>query len=102
MSETNNTDEVKANVKNADTWTRGLFILIYAVIGNLLIGIIWLIVVFQFFAKLFTGDLNANLKEFSATLTRYAMLILEYVTFQSDDRPWPFEGTPEEGGGTDA
>jgi hypothetical protein len=89
-------DDVKTNVRNSDTWLRGLFMLIYAAIGHLLFAIIWFVVVFQFLAKLITGELNANVQEFSATLTRYALSIIEYLTFQTDERPWPFNGPPEQ------
>ena len=95
MNDSEHGGEVKENVQNTETWKRGLYILLYAVIGHLVVGVIWLVVIFQFFAKLITGDLNANLKEFSVSLTRYAVQILEYVTFQSDERPWPF-GNPLE------
>ena len=81
---------VKENAKNVDTWIRGLFIIIFAVIFYVLFWIIWLLVIFQFFTKVITGSLNNNLAGFSKGLTQYALKILEYVTFQSEQRPFPF------------
>lgn len=86
--------DVKENVKNVDTWLRGLFIIIFGVIFYFLIGIIWLLVIFQFFTKVITGKLNEQLEKFSGGLTQYALQILDYVTFQSETRPFPFSPLP--------
>lgn len=85
---------VKENAKNVDVWIRGLFIVIFGVILYFLFGIIWLLVVFQFFTKVVTGNLNDHLSEFSKGLTRYAFQILSYITFQSEERPFPFSPWP--------
>ena len=86
---------VRENVKNVDVWIRGLFILIFGVILYFLFGVIWLLVVFQFLTKVFTGNLNEQLSKFSHGLTRYAFQILNYITFQSEQRPFPFSPWPE-------
>jgi hypothetical protein len=88
------TSDVKTNVKNVDTWLRGLFIIVYAVISYVLFWIIWLVVIFQFIMKVLTANLNPNVMNFSGGLTRYAFQILEYVTFQSEERPWPIGPWP--------
>ncbi len=88
---------VKENVKNVDTWLRGLFIIIFGVIFYFLIGIIWLLVIFQFVTKVITGKLNDQLEKFSSSLTQYALQILDYVTFQSETRPFPFSPFPGSG-----
>lgn len=88
------TSDVKTNVKNVDTWLRGLFIIVYAVISYVLFWIIWLVVIFQFVMKVLTANLNPNVMNFSGGLTRYAFQILEYVTFQSEERPWPIGPWP--------
>jgi len=87
---------VKDNASNIDTWLRGLFILIFGVIFYFLYGIIWLLVVFQFITKVLTGNLNDNLSNFSESLTRFAFQILLYITFQSEERPFPFSPWPED------
>lgn len=89
-------EEVKANVKNVDTWVRGLFILIYVVIAHVVFWIIWLVVIFQFLMKVITGHVNPNVRDFSGSLTRYAFQILSYVTFRSEEQPWPFGPWPQE------
>jgi len=87
--------DIKDNVKNTDTWLRGFFILAFGVILYFLFGLIWLLVIFQFVTKVLTGELNNNLEQFSTKMTSYAMQILNYITFQSEERPFPFSPFPE-------
>lgn len=85
---------IKEHAKNVDVWIRGLFILVFGVIFYFLYGLIWLLVLFQFITKVVTGNLNDQLMQFSNGLTRYAFQILNYITFQSEERPFPFSPWP--------
>lgn len=87
---------VKENVKNPDVWLRGLFILVFGVILYFTVILVWLVVVFQFITKLLTGELNRQVADFNGGLLRYISLMLGYVTFQSDDKPFPFSPWPEQ------
>ena len=87
---------IKENVKNPDVWLHGLFILIFGVILYFAIILVWLLVVFQFASKLLTGKLNPQLADFSSGLLRYISLMLGYITFQSDEKPFPFSPWPEQ------
>ena len=85
---------IKENASRTDTWIRALFMVIYGVIFCILCGIIGLLVLIQFITKVITGQLIDDLSEFSPKLTDYALQILIFLTFQSDDKPWPFTSTP--------
>ena len=88
--------DIKENAKNVDVWTRGLFILIYGVIFYFLFSLIWLVVIFQFLMKLITTELNEQLLDFSDSLTKYVSQILLYITFKSEERPFPFSPWPSD------
>tara|TARA_R110000782_G_scaffold247075_1_gene333763 strand:+ start:276 stop:653 length:378 start_codon:yes stop_codon:yes gene_type:complete len=88
--------DIKENAKNVDVWTRGLFILIYGVIFYFLFFLIWLVVIFQFLMKLVTTELNDQLLDFSDSLTKYVSQILLYITFKSEERPFPFSPWPSD------
>lgn len=88
---------MKENAKNVDTWVRGLFIVIFGFIFYFLYIIIGLLVIFQFVTKVLTGGLNQNLLEFSSGMTRYVQQILLYITFHSENRPFPFSPWPSSG-----
>ena len=91
---------IKENAKNIDVWTRGLFILVYGVIFYFLYFLIWLMVIFQFIMKLVTNELNTQLLDFSDSLIKYVAQILLYMTFKSEERPFPFSPWP--GGNKDS
>lgn len=86
--------DVKENVKNTDTWLRGLLILLFGLIFYVAFWIIWLLVIFQFVYKLITGDLNNEVAKVCGSLTEYVLQILRYVTFRSEFRPFPFNPWP--------
>lgn len=87
--------DIKENAKNVDVWTRGLFIVIFAVIFYFLFALIWLVVIFQFIMKLITNELNEQLLSFSDSLIKYVSQILFYITFKSEERPFPFSPWPQ-------
>lgn len=86
--------DIKENAKNVDVWTRGLFILVYGVIFYFLFFLIWLVVIFQFIMKLITTELNEQLLDFCDSLNQYVLQILSYITFKSEERPFPFSPWP--------
>jgi hypothetical protein len=86
--------DIKENAKNIDVWTRGLFILVFGVIFYFIFTLIWLVVIFQFLMKLITTDLNEQLLDFSDSLNKYVSQILSYITFKSEERPFPFSPWP--------
>ncbi len=89
---------IKENVKNVDIWVRGLFIIVFGVIFYFLLGIILLVVIFQFLMRVITGKLNENIFGLSEGLSLYAYQILNYITFQSEERPFPFSPWPKGAG----
>jgi hypothetical protein len=94
--------ELKQRLTASDTWLRGLFIIIFAVIYGITEVLLSAVVVFQFLATLFTGETNARLRLFGLSLAAYIYQIVTFVTFNSDEKPFPFgpwpEGTPPDKG----
>jgi len=96
---------IKEHAKDVDVWIRGLFILVFGVLFYFLFWIILLLVLFQFVTKVITSKLNEQLMQFSNGLTQYAFQILNYMTFQSEERPFPFSpwpGTGDSNGSSEA
>lgn len=46
--------------------------------------------------KLITTELNGQLLDFSDSLTKYVSQILLYITFKSEERPFPFSPWPSD------
>ena len=87
-------EELKQNLTAAETWLRGLFILLFAfllVVARVVTGAV---VVIQFLFTVFTGQTNENLRYFGASLARFIFQALMYVTYNSDSKPFPFSPWP--------
>lgn len=83
-------DDIKENLKDNSTWMRVLYMAIFVIIFNLVEILIAALVVFQILVLLFTGEKNKRLLRFGSTLGKYVYSILQFLTFNSEDKPFPF------------
>lgn len=94
----NSTDAIKKellhSVTSFDHWARLFFIIVYFFIKKIVDFIILLIAVLQFLFKTFTSQTNVQLLSFSKSLSYFAYQILLYITYGSDERPFPFSEWP--------
>lgn len=75
-------------------WFRGLYMLLFLVIYNVVEALVVLVAVFQFGHTLFTGGTNQRLVGFGRHLSGYIFEIMRYLTYVSDERPYPFNPWP--------
>jgi hypothetical protein len=87
--------ELKQRLTARATWMRGLFIVIFAVIFSVSEVVLWAVVIFQFLLALFTGETNARLRAFGLSLAAFIYQMVAFVTFNSDEQPFPFSPWPE-------
>ena len=89
-SEQVESSKVEENLKSRTTWLRLLFMAIYGVIAWLagMVGLV--IVVLGFFWVLFTGEVNRELRQIGQAIASYIYEIVRYLTFNTDDKPFPF------------
>lgn len=86
--------QLKEHLTATDTWIRGLFLLLFAIILSVAKVVTGAVVVLQFFFTVFNGETNANLKQFGAGLSRFTYQVMLYLTYNSDDKPFPFQPWP--------
>jgi len=91
--------QLKQNLKAENTWVRGFFMVLFLIIYGISEGIWFLIVLFQFIHTLFTSKPSDPLLDFSENLCAYLYETLLYVSFNSDERPFPFAPWPGEQAG---
>ncbi len=87
-------DDLKQNLTASETWIRGFFILLFVfllVIARVVTGAV---VVIQFLFTVFTGQTNDNLRFFGASLASFIYQALLFVTYNTDDKPFPFAPWP--------
>lgn len=87
-------DEVKDNLLNSATWLRLVYMVFYVVVFNVVEVLIAAVVLFQVVMTLFTGSRNQRAMDFGAQLGMYAYQILQYLTYNSDEAPFPFSEWP--------
>ena len=87
--------ELKQRLTAGATWMRGVYILIFSIIFSVTEVVLGAVVVFQFIATLFTGATNARLRAFGLSLAAFIYQIVAYITFNSDQKPFPFGAWPE-------
>lgn len=89
-----NEDEIKKNVKDKDTWLRFVYLVVFGLAFYLSIVLTFATSIFQFLAKLFGGNSFAGLAEFGSNLATYQAQVTRFLTFASDDKPFPFAPFP--------
>jgi hypothetical protein len=89
-----NQDELKKHVSDKDTWLRFVYIVVLWVAFYLTALIAFAITVFQFLAKLFSGAAYIGLKSFGANIALYQAQITRFVTYATDEKPFPFAPFP--------
>ncbi len=87
--------DVKDNIKKQSTWMRGLYMLLFTIFYTLAEILLFTIVVFQFVLKLLSGDTNDRLRKLGQQISTYIYQILQFMSFNSEQHPYPFGGWPK-------
>jgi len=77
-----------------DIWVRALYMLLFLIAYGAAEILLTLLVIFQLLAILFTGKANEPLLSFGTNLSRYVYQILQFMTFNSEEKPFPFSDWP--------
>ncbi|MFC1536299.1 DUF4389 domain-containing protein [Pseudomonadota bacterium] len=94
MEEQQMTDELKEHVKDSSVWVRLLFMVLFAVLYWVAEVVLAVVVLFQFLSVLFTGQKNEKVLSFGAQLSTYAYQIFRYLTYNSEEKPFPLGDWP--------
>ncbi len=92
VGENKSGNPIEENLKSGATWMRCLFMLISCVLASVAIFAGSVIVVLGFFWVLFTGDVNQQMKEAGQSVATYLYNISRYLTFNTDEKPFPLGG----------
>jgi Flp pilus assembly protein TadB len=82
---------IEENVKSRSTWLRLFFMIVVALLYAISRVVVGAVVVLQFFWVLFTGATNKQLEQLGQSLATYTYQIIRYLTFNTDERPFPFD-----------
>jgi uncharacterized protein YqhQ len=84
--------DLEKNVKQKSTWVRLFFMIVLAFLYGLSRFVIGAVIVIQFFYVLLTGKTKDVLKSFGHSLAIYSYEVIDYLTFNTDEKPFPFDG----------
>ena len=90
-----NSDTVAKNLKNKRVWRRLIYIALFAIAFNIVEIILWALLAVQFLAQLFSGKPIERATVFGQNLASFAYQIICFLTFRTDETPWPFTPWPE-------
>lgn len=86
--------DLKDNVKQSSTWKRGLYMLLFSFFYSVSEVVLFAVVIFQFFLKLFFGETNQRLLKLGQSIGTYIYQIIQFLNFNSDYHPYPFGAWP--------
>ena len=88
-------DDLVDNLREPSAWLRIAFMLAFALVLYLVIApIVLVLMLAQAIFTIVTGDHNDNLRKFGAAFGLYIFQILQFLTFNSNEKPFPFSEFP--------
>jgi hypothetical protein len=88
------TKALKKKLTSHQIWLRVFFMLLYISIFYLTQSIIISVTIFQLGSVLLTGKPNKRLLYFGQNLSIYISQILNYLSYNSDEKPYPLNSWP--------
>ena len=85
---------LEENLKAPSTWLRLLFMMLFLALWGISRVVVLAVVVLQFFWVLIGGKTNARLAAFGQSLATYTYQIVLYLTFTTEEQPFPFSDWP--------
>jgi hypothetical protein len=82
---------IEEHVKSRSTWLRLVFMLVFYVLATMASAVCTVVVVLGFLWVLFTGEKNHQLQRAGQVIAAYIYEIIRYLSFNTDDRPFPFD-----------
>lgn len=89
-----NEEDLKRHVSDKDTWLRFIYLVLFGAVYYLSILVTFASAIFQFLAKLFGGASFDGLAQFGDNLATYQAQMTRYLTFASEEKPFPFAAFP--------
>ncbi len=80
--------------KNTETFSRVFYTILFGIIGWITVWVFCCVVLIQFGFLLITGKVNNNLKEFNKEIGLFLFDMIKYLSFQTNQKPFPFRDWP--------
>lgn len=87
-------EEIETNEREKGV-ARVLYTVFYLIIGRFISMVLFVIAITQFIYTWVTGEPNGKILHFSQGLAEYAKQMVAYVSFNTDEKPWPVGDWPD-------
>jgi len=87
--------QTKTHLLNPETWIRLLYMIVFGLLSILARMVVWIVAVLQFLLVLITGADNKNLRDLGQGAAKWTYQAFLFLTFNSNDKPFPFSDWPE-------
>ena len=87
-------EQIIENLKNKRNWLRVLFMALFLMIYWIAEMVIFLVIFLQWISTIVTGETNEQLKTFGQSLSTYIYQIMRYLTYNTEDKPFPLAAWP--------
>jgi hypothetical protein len=83
-----------SHIRSAQLWIRLAYMLGFLLLLSFVRIILLLVIGGQFLTLLLTGSDNKNLRNFGQSLASWIFQIMQFLTFNSNSKPFPFDDWP--------
>lgn len=87
--------QTKTHLLNPEIWIRLLYMIVFGLLSILARIVVWIVAVLQLLLVLITGTDNKNLRDFGQCAAKWTYQAFMFLTFNSNDKPFPFSDWPE-------
>lgn len=88
-------EELKQNLTSANQWVRLVYMVLFAVLLEIAGFVMLAVVIAQFLFNIVTGAANDNLRRLGDQLASYIYQTLQFLIYNTEDKPFPFAEWPE-------
>jgi len=86
----------KDSIKSESFWLRSIFMVLFFIVYRIVDILVLLVAISQWLYVLLSGDANQGLKKFANGLSLYVAQIINYLSYNSEEKPYPFSDWPEQ------
>lgn len=83
-------EATKVAVTDSNTWMRIVYMVLFGFVYSIAEVVMIAIAVVQVLFKLFTGEVNENLLKLGKQVVKYIFNIMQFLTFNTEEKPFPF------------
>lgn len=94
MDDENTATRVREHLSDKHAWLRLLYMILFGIAFEVVKFVTFFVAAVQILFKLFTGDVQPRLSGFGASLALFLRQVVDFLTFRSDARPFPWSPWP--------